>query len=315
MSLTVSDDHGGKQPRTESVICDLCGADDYEVLFEGRDRLHNMPGSFPVVQCRQCRLVYLNPRPAEATLADYYPVDYSPHQREGGLVQLVQRWLRRRQARHIKKAIPIGGRVLEIGCGTGDLLVPLQSLGVLVSGVEISSYAAEIVRRNHGLDVHTGTLFDAPYAPHSFDAVVMRHVIEHFPSARRALDQIASLLKPGGVLFITTPNFESFDGKIFGRYWHDLDPPRHLAVFSVTTLDRMLKNTGFEMRAISYSMVPNDWIYSMRNLLVEYLGDGPVPQIFSIRNPFMLLFFLPFGMLQKLFKKSGRIDVVARKSP
>jgi SAM-dependent methyltransferase len=191
--------------------------------------------------------------------------------------------------------------------------VPLQELGVSVSGIEISPHAAEIARREHDLDVHTGTIFDAPYASNSFDVVVMRHVIEHFPSARLALKKVAHLLKPGGVLFITTPNFDSLDGKIFGRYWHDLDPPRHLAVFSVTTLDRMLKNTGLETLNIKHSLVPNSWIYSIRNVLIERFGDGFLLQAFSIRNPFMWLFFFPFGMIQKGLRKSGRIDVVARK--
>lgn len=314
MNTTVNNTPGAKQPKTDSVVCDLCGANDYQVLFEGRDRLHQRPGTFPVVQCRQCQLVYLNPRPAEDTLADYYPEDYSPFKQERGITQRVQSWLRLRQARRIQKTIPLRGRVLEVGCATGDLLVPLRDMGVSVAGIEISQHAAEIARRDHNLEVHTGTLFDATYAPNSFDAVVLRHVIEHFPSACRALEQIFSLLKPGGVLFITTPNIDSLDGKIFGRYWHDLDPPRHLVIFSVATLCRMLEKNGFEIRNISHNAVPNDWIYSVRNVLVEHFGDGLAQKALSIRNPFMLLLFSPIGILQKILRKSGRIDVLAQKN-
>ena len=314
MNTTVNNTSGVKQPKTDSVACDLCGANDYQVLFEGRDRLHQRPGIFPVVQCRQCQLVYLNPRPAEDTLADYYPEDYSAFQRGGGITQRIQSWLRVRQARRIQKTIPLGGRILEVGCATGDLLVPLRDMGVAVAGIEISLHAAEIARRDHNLEVHTGTLFDAPYAPNSFDVVVLRHVIEHFPSACRALEQIFSLLKPGGVLFITTPNIDSLDGKIFGRYWHDLDPPRHLVIFSVATLCRMLEKNGFEIRNISHNAVPNDWIYSVRNVLVEHFGDGLAQKALSIRNPFMLLLFSPIGILQKFLRKSGRIDVLAQKN-
>ena len=301
------------QLKTESVACDLCGANDYQVLFKGKDRLHHVPGIFPVVQCCRCQLVYLNPRPAQDTLDEYYPEDYSPFQRGKGITQRLQSWLRVRLARRIQKTIPLGGRVLEVGCATGDLLVPLRDMGVEVAGIEISQHAAEIARRNYYLEVHTGTLFDSPYAPNSFDAVVLRHVIEHFPSASQALGRVFSLLKPGGSLFITTPNLDSLEGKIFGHYWHDLDPPRHLVVFSVATLYRMLENIGFEIRNTSHHIAPNAWIYSVRNVLTECFGDGLVQQALSIYNPFMLLLFSPIGILQKILKKSGRIDLLARK--
>ncbi len=314
MCTTININDFGEQPKIEYVTCDLCGADDYKVLFEGKDRQHQMPGSFPVVQCHRCRLIYLNPRPAEETLSDYYPEDYSPFNRGRGIVSRVQSWLRRRQAIRIKKSIPPGGRVLEVGCATGDLLVPLRDLGVLVAGIEISPHAAEAVRHNHGIDVHTGTLFDAPYAPNSFDAVVMRHVIEHFPSAHHAMKKVSSLLTQGGVLFITTPNYDSLDRKVFGSFWHNYEPPRHQVVFSVNTLSLLLHQTGFHLIKIQHSLLPNDWIHSLRYIIASRFRIGPISLVLSIQNPLLLLFFLPFGILQKLLRKSGRIDVVARKN-
>lgn len=313
MNTTVNNTPGAKQPKTDSVVCDLCGANDYQVLFEGRDRLHQRPGTFPVVQCRQCQLVYLNPRPAEDTLADYYPEDYSPFKQERGITQRVQSWLRLRQARRIQKTIPLRGRVLEVGCATGDLLVPLRDMGVSVAGIEISQHAAEIARRDHNLEVHTGTLFDAPYAPNSFDAVVMRHVIEHFPSACRALKQIARLLKQEGLLFITTPNYDSLDRVMFGEFWHNYEIPRHQLVFSVDTLTGLLQKTGFKLLHVQHSLLPNDWVHSLHYIIAEHFDIALVAKVFSIKNPLILLVFLPFGILQRLLKKSGRIDVLALK--
>ncbi len=297
----------------EQVACDLCGADDYIVLFEGQDRLHHKPGRFPIVKCKNCQLVYLNPRPDIISLPHYYPEDYAPFAHGRGLVGKVQVLLRRLEALRISRFIPEQGRILEVGCAAGDLLVPLREHYRLdVAGIEMSLHAASLAKDVHGLDVHCGTLFDAPYARASFDAVVMRHVVEHFPSARQALEEIGRLLKPGGKLFITTPNYNSIDRRVFRSFWHNYEPPRHLAVFSVATLERLLGETGFALQGIDHSMVPNDWVHSTKYLL-EGLGLNTLARLFTIKNPLILLFFLPFGVVQKLLKKSGRIQVRAVK--
>lgn len=295
------------------TVCEVCGADDYQVLFQGRDRLHGLPGVFPVVLCRRCGLTYLNPRPSDESLGFYYPEDYSPFCSEGGIAHRLQSLLREREAAGIARKMPKHGRVLEVGCATGDLLKKLERRGLSVSGIEMSPHAAAHARERNGLEVHTGTLFDSPYPISSFDAVIMRHVIEHFPSSRRALEKVLELLKPGGTVFITTPNTDSLDCRIFRGRWHDYDPPRHLAVFSVATLSRLLRETGFEVTAVRHSLVPNDWIYSSRILLEEKLGEGRLVRFFSLRNPFLLFAFLPLGVIQKITRASGRIEVVGRK--
>lgn len=299
---------------SKKVNCDICGAAEYDLLFQGKDRLHHLPGCFPVVVCRNCDLIYLNPRPDDDTLLQYYPEEYSPFANGRGLIDRLQTLLRKLEARHVRRQLPKGGRVLEIGCATGDLLVPLRDeQGFLVAGVEMSSYAASLARKKYGLEVFTGTVFDAPFGDESFDAVIMRHVIEHFPSARQALEKTGRLLKKKGTLFITTPNFDSIDRRVFGHFWYDYDTPRHLAVFSVHTLNRLLESTGFEIVEIRHSLMPNDWIHSVRYFLEEHFGHRRFLKFFSIKNPLLLLLFLPFGLVQKALKKSGRIEVVAIK--
>jgi 2-polyprenyl-3-methyl-5-hydroxy-6-metoxy-1,4-benzoquinol methylase len=300
---------------TEKIKCDLCGADNFTILYQGVDRLHHLPGSFPVVRCKQCELVYLNPRPDPLTLPRYYPEDYSPYHTGNNLTNKLQYLLRKREAARISQILPKGGRVLEVGCASGDLLTHLKNdSGLDVAGIEMSEHAAETARSVHGLNIHTGTLFDAPYNPKSFDAIVMRHVVEHFPSPRDSLQQAALLLKPGGVLLISTPNFDSLDRYIFGRFWHDLDTPRHLVIFSVDTLRHLLKDIGFETRQVNHSLVPNNWIHSIRNLLEAGFGRRRIFNFFSIKNPIALCLFLPASVLQKLLRKSGRMEVIAVKS-
>jgi 2-polyprenyl-3-methyl-5-hydroxy-6-metoxy-1,4-benzoquinol methylase len=300
----------------EYVNCNLCGSNSYTVLFEGRDRLHNVPGTFAVVQCDNCELVYLNPRPDASTLADYYPDEYTPYESEATTIAgKLQAWLRRREATRIAAMLPQGARVMEIGCAAGDLLRPLRDCaGLSVCGVEMSPYAASIARNNYGLEVHTGTIFDAPLLEEGVHAVIMRHVIEHFPSPREALEQSAIHLRPGGLLLVSTPNFESLDRRVFGENWFDYEIPRHLTIFSAKTLVRMLEGAGFTIQSIGYSLLPNDWIHSLRYVLEARIGKHPVFEYLSIKNPVALGLFVPFGIVSKVLRQSGRIEVRAVKA-
>lgn len=298
----------------EKINCDLCGADNTDLLFQGRDRLYGLPGMFPVVICRECRLVYVNPRPGAAALADHYPVTYKPYLHKPGFVGRIKAILRRVEARRIRRALPAGAQLLEVGCAAGDLLLPLRELGLKVAGVELSPYAAGIAREQHGLEVQTGTIFDCVFAERTFDAVVMRHVVEHFPSPRMALERAATLLKEGGVLFITTPNFDSVDRKMFGKYWYAFDTPRHLYVFSLRTVRKMLEDTGFYFAGARYDFVPNNWIGSVKNLVEEYLGQSFLSKVLSINNPVCILLFSPISILCSVFSCSGVVKITATKS-
>jgi SAM-dependent methyltransferase len=302
----------------EQTSCDLCGAADHAVLFAGGDRRHDLPGVFTIVQCRWCDHVYLNPRPDDRTRPLYYPEDYSPYSGGGGLTARLTPILRRREAARMRRWVPPGGRILEIGCATGDLLVPLRDEGYDVTGVEMSPYASAVARDRHGLNVHTGTLADAPFAERSYDAVVMRSVIEHLPSPTTDLRRTARLLEDRGHLFITTDNVASLDRRAFGEYWYGFDVPRHLNLFSPETLSRVLAGAGFVVRLVRYSLVPNHWIVSARYLAQERAGRHPVLRsivsLLSLQNPLLLGALLPVTLLQRLRRCGGRMSVVATKS-
>lgn len=297
----------------EHVQCNLCGADDYEVLLQGKDRRHGLAGTFPVVRCRQCGMVYVTPRLDGQSLLSYYPDTYAPFARGKGLMVYLTGLLRRREAAKIKQWLPEKGRILEVGCASGDLLIHLRNAGLEATGVEIHPYAASVARNLHGLRVHTSTVASAPIAEGSLDAVVMRSVIEHVPSPKDDLQKIARLLKPGGYLFIRADNFASFSRHIFGEFWHGLDLPRHLQLFSPTTLTKLLQEVGFSVKQIRYSVVTNDWIASIRYLVEEKFGKRSIFKLIALHNPFFIALFLPLTISEKLLKKSSRMDIIATK--
>lgn len=152
------------------------------------------------------------------------------------------------------KAVP-GGRVLDVGCGNGERLELLRSLGWLVQGVDFDETAVQEAKRK-GLDVECGELLSVGYLADSFDAVISSHVIEHVPEPTAMLEECARILKPGGRLVLVTPNAESFGLSYFGRCWRGLEPPRHLQIFSLDGLKCMVQDAGLKLVSAKTLLAP-----------------------------------------------------------
>lgn len=246
----------GCEPELETISCDLCGSDDTDLVFEERDYLHRIDGTFRLVRCRQCGLMYLNPRPSPEEMARYYPEDYAPHQPVDGHPSVIARleyWYgmykpcRAINARTYGK----GGRLLDVGCSTGRFLDAMRRRGNWEPyGVEISANAARCARERLGLDVFVGTLHQAHYPDRFFDAVTMWNVLEHLHQPRATLVEIARIAKPGSLLAISIPNPDCIEARLFGRYWAGFDAPRHLYIYSRQTVKKVLALTGFEVEQI-----------------------------------------------------------------
>lgn len=158
----------------------------------------------------------------------------------GALERVLAGLLRRRVAGLPERR----GRILDVGCGSGETLELLERAGFTVAGVEPSRQAAEAAR-GRGLDVHCGTLEDAPFDPSSFDFVRFWHVLEHTPDPASALERARHLLVPGGTLIVGVPNFGSLPARLARARWYGLDVPRHLYHFEPATLRGLLGQTGF----------------------------------------------------------------------
>lgn len=296
----------------ESVPCDLCGAASHELLFEGHDRRHPLPGRFRLVRCRRCAHIFMNPVPGPERLALHYPDEYSPHRVDGGLLPRLTAFLRRREAIRLARELPQRADVLEIGCGVGDLLVPLRELGLRVVGIDTTEHAVELARRHWGLDVRDVDLADARFPPHSFDAVIMRYAIEHVASPSTELRHVARVLKPGGRLFVTTCNTASLDCRVFGRYWYGFDVPRHLNLYSADSLARLVENAGLTVESVSFSLVPTNWLVSTRYWLEERIGKSRILDLLlSQKNLPLLVALVPLSLIQRWRGNGGRMRLVA----
>ncbi len=235
----------------EKIACNVCESDNYVVLYEGRDRLHGLGGSFKLVKCQECGLVYLNPRPAREEMGRYYPPDYEPYaqdveQTKGFLSSLDYRYGVAKRCRTItKRKEP--GRILDVGCGAGHFLNGMKLRGWQTFGIEVSEEAATYAGERFGLEVLAGELEEAEFPAACFDAITLWHVLEHLHDPLSTLMEISRLLKDDGLLVFAIPNWGSVDAGLFGEFWVGLDVPRHLYVFPRPALEKLLAKAGFKI--------------------------------------------------------------------
>jgi 2-polyprenyl-3-methyl-5-hydroxy-6-metoxy-1,4-benzoquinol methylase len=246
---------GASAATTPAVaICPGCGEPlRGRELLRGPDRLMGGSGEFAAIACGSCGLASTQPRLRPEQFADYYPRVYYPERAEragrlGGLVERVrlEAVVRLGPYRPLHRRAPgpgrtsaARGRLLDVGCGTGALASTFARNGWSVAGVEPSVEAADRARAA-GVEVHTGTLDDAPWQGPTFDAIVFNHSLEHVPDPLASLRQAAALLRDGGMLAIAVPNFGCWQRRLFGPRWFQLDLPRHLQHFESRTLAELL---------------------------------------------------------------------------
>ncbi|MGQ9599812.1 MAG: class I SAM-dependent methyltransferase [Anaerolineae bacterium] len=235
----------------EYVSCNLCGRDDTQFLFDGWDRLHGQPGRFRMVRCRQCGLIYLNPRPLPSQIGRYYPEDYPSYQgsRRSAQSRVAHRAWRYGVGKRLRAvaAFQPPGRLLDVGCADGAFVAFAREQGWDAYGVELNPVAAAFCRDTLNLPVITGDLLQAAYPPAYFDGVTLWSVLEHLHDPMAALREIHRILRPGGLVVLATPNPRSVDARLFGPAWVGYDMPRHLYIFPDEVLEQMLSQTGFRI--------------------------------------------------------------------
>ena len=263
--------------------CPVCG-DARRTLRHGdlRDRTFGTaPGTWSLWRCHACASAYLDPRPTRDSIwrayAGYYThledpaavpepaglraalangaldacwgYRVAPSSPAGAVVARllpVRAALVGRSVRHLH-ARP-GGRLLDVGCGSGAFIAQMARLGWEAEGLEPDADAVAVARRA-GLAVTQGTAeeLDADGLAGRYDAVTLNHVVEHLHDPAGVLRRIAAILRPGGTLWIATPNLRALGHRRYGPDWLALDPPRHLVLFHRAALESLLARTGYEV--------------------------------------------------------------------
>jgi 2-polyprenyl-3-methyl-5-hydroxy-6-metoxy-1,4-benzoquinol methylase len=203
---------------------------------------------FEIAACTSCgmRRTADGLSPTEIERYYDYPGGRDAGRRFVGIVERVERALRRRRALMIGRLCPRPGSILDVGCGRGTMLTSLARRGWDVWGTEVDDEVAATARHALGDRVRTGELAAAAFAAQSFDVVTFFHALEHLTSPRVALHTAAGLVRPAGHIVIELPNWASWQARWFGRHWLHLDVPRHRHHFTPELLSRLASQLGLQ---------------------------------------------------------------------
>ena len=228
-------------------------------LFSGTDRLYGTTDRvFQVVECAACRLIRLDPKPAQEELKNYYPADYWYVPDPAAVDRMEQRYRRfvlRDHLHFVERALresEAKGTIADAGCGGGLFLQMLAERGAVertgpVVGLDFSMGAAHAAWWRAGVPAICGDLSRAPFATGSCAAVTMFHVLEHLYDPGSYLRAAHDLLAPDGRLIVQVPNAACWQFLLLGERWSGIDIPRHLTDFRASDLDRLLEKSGFEV--------------------------------------------------------------------
>lgn len=237
--------------------CKCCHSTTFKYLFPGKDRLHGIPGEFSIEECMNCGVIAVHPCLTLNEVEQYYPPDYISYPIA---VEDERSWFRRFDRKFgvkkrcdaiVKRAEKKTGRILDLGCATGTFLNGMKQRGWECYGIEPSDFAAHYAQDRFSLNIYHGYLEEGLFPDDYFDIITLWDVMEHLPEPLETLQIISHILKPDGLLVITTPNANAWERNSFGPYWAGWDVPRHYNIFSDETITTLLEKSSFTVNNIT----------------------------------------------------------------
>lgn len=229
------------------MACPVCRANNFICLGE--------KNGFPLAQCRVCTQRFVYPMPSKEVINTYY-AKYWINEKN---IRNGDRKIRKlkRILRPVLRKAP-GKSFLDIGCNTGFGVEAARRLGFQASGIDLSGEAIEIAQRLYPENRFvTGTAQDFSNGGENFDAVLCREVIEHMPEVHSFMVALSSLMKIGGVLWLTTPDAGHFRVPKDFSEWKEVIPPEHVSFFNLNSLRRLLTGYGIEILRQKYEWKPS----------------------------------------------------------
>lgn len=168
---------------------------------------------------------------------------------------------------------------IDIGCGNGHLLTQVRKKGWIPFGTEFTDTAVSICR-SKGINIHQGPLNPADYAPESFDVITFIEVLEHINNPQEEIENFRSLMRKGGALYITTPNFNSISRKMLKSGWNIIEYPEHLCYYTPETLHQLLSQHGFKkIKLTSTGITPSRLLRTTSNFATKSKGQEYDPGV------------------------------------
>lgn len=251
--------------------CRICGGVDGNTTYVARERMYGLGNEFEYLRCGTCGCQQIVTVPEN--LEKYYPANYysyaaapirglrraitvlrnrSYFQRwnSAGLGSIVAAGLPNPALAAVARLKPLrDARILDVGCGWGELLMELRSVGFThLDGIDPFT-SAEPVEAD-GLTIRKMSLDEL--AGETFDIIMMHHVFEHLPDPIGTLRAVSSLLADGGVCLIRIPVAHSWASKHYGPLWMQHDAPRHLFLHTDESIRRAAAKAELRVTDVVY---------------------------------------------------------------
>ncbi|MEJ6695044.1 MAG: class I SAM-dependent methyltransferase [Chitinophagales bacterium] len=276
--------------------CLVCKKANFETVVNSKDFCVSHE-DFKVVRCTNCGFGFTENAPDVSKIGEYYEhTDYVSHTdtKEGlffNIYHKVRSFMLGQKRAYINKHTAVNN-ILDIGAGTGYFVNHMQSHGTAVTGFEPDNDARAQAKKNFGIELEP-SLEGILGRNEVFDAISMWHVLEHVHDLKEYFGHFQQLIKTRGVLAIAVPNYSSFDGRFYKKFWAAYDLPKHLWHFSPDSIKLLAQSNGFD-HLQSYAM-PFDPFYIA--LLSEGHkqsgGGGKIRALFIGMTSFLKGFFNP----------------------
>lgn len=225
-------------------------------------------------RCRSCGFIaYRGASPAElAALYDdryFAGAEYPDYLGQ----EAALRRSMRRHLRQMARYTPLRGALLEIGCAYGLFLDEARAHFSRVMGIDVCAGPVAYARATLGLDVRCGDFLTAGLGGERFDVVCMWDTIEHLPTPDAFLSRAVSVLRPGGMLFLTTGDIGALNARLRGARWRQIHPPTHVSYFSRDTIARLCARAGLEVMGAETAA----YYHTVYNVLASIRLRGALP--------------------------------------
>ena len=263
----------------ELINCPLCNSLDSRLMFKAPVQNHQK-GIFSfdewnIVKCANCDLVYVNPRITEEVNFAFYQFTIMGDQKNVNDYFITAEKFHTSKWDRMVRVIQTyqdEGCILDVGCGNGAFLLCARSKGYHVFGEDVSTFFINLCHNSYDLDVFLGSLEDLHLPVKSFDVITCFDVIEHSRNPKKLINEIQKILKPNGILVLSTHDIGSFGARFYGKKWRMIYPIGHLLYFSKNTIAKLLVQNGFTIERVARSnIIDKNKVSELINLIKSFM--------------------------------------------